>query len=515
MSILRRLKWLVAAAVTVGVIGGVAVAHSRPPQYSSTSQVLLAPSPVQSNSQTTALDSATQVSIALSDVVLGPAGQAVTPKLSTRQVADLVDVTALTGNVLEVDARGPTAAQAEALAHAMAVAEVDYQNTVSSSLSAAQMGTLKQQRADLQNQSDTVGKELAATKNRLQSESATSPLGRQDASTFAQLTSQQADLVLQIAALQNQMLSAQTGIATIIQSSSPAQRPLVWLHDVLWALAGAALSLIVVSTLALLLARRDRRLRTRDEIADATGTTVLASIRSHVPKDAAGWATLLETYQPDAVEAWAIRQVLENLDLRDLLTVGGTTSGKEGRQTERRTITVVCLSDDQRGLAVAVQLASHVASLGLDTVLRALQECHESANALQAAIASYTGRTYVRPDLRVESRRPFARNARLLVRLIVIDRLEPELPDLSDQQPTVLCLAAGSATAEELARTAVAVFGAGGRISGVIVADPDAFDRTNGHLLAPERARQAPLPTHLTGLESGQAGSGLAGRRRS
>ena len=40
---------------------------------------------------------------------------------------------------------------------------------------------------------------------------------------------------------------------------------------------------------------------------------------------------------------------------------------------------------------------------------------------------------------------------------------------------------------------------AGFRIAGVVVADPDPFDKTTGHLLPHERAQQPHLPSRATG----------------
>ncbi len=66
---------------------------------------------------------------------------------------------------------------------------------------------------------------------------------------------------------------------------------------VLGALAGLLAGVVV----ALAVGRGDRRLRERDEIADAIGVPVLASVPAGRPGDAAGWVRLLEGYEPGAV----------------------------------------------------------------------------------------------------------------------------------------------------------------------------------------------------------------------
>jgi hypothetical protein len=89
----------------------------------------------------------------------------------------------------------------------------------------------------------------------------------------------------------------------------------------------------------------------------------------------------------------------------------------------------------------------------------------------------------------------------LTVELVVVDRRNPQFVGLDRNAVTLLAVASSSATAEDLARTAVAAYEAGGRISGVIVADPDSLDRTTGRLLMQQRSEQAQLPTRMTGVE--------------
>src|SRR5262249_181040 len=58
----------------------------------------------------------------------------------------------------------------------------------------------------------------------------------------------------------------------------------------LGALAGAVIGAIIAVTMS----RRERRLRQRDDIADAIGVPVLASVPVGHPSDPAGWMRLLE-----------------------------------------------------------------------------------------------------------------------------------------------------------------------------------------------------------------------------
>lgn len=510
VAIVRRWgRWLTLAAVLGGVALTALVSVVLPPQYSSISQVLLPQAPRADSGQAAARDKETEAKIAVSDIVLGPAGQAVSPQLTTNEVFDRVTVTAATGDILQIAARGDSAAAAEALAQAVAEAEVAYQAEANSSLTGIQREELETRLEDLDHQQHVVNREIRATKRRLADADPASEQGKADASVLSQLTSQQSDLVLQANTLQDRLDAAQTGAATVIQRAAPAKRPRVVLYYLItWGL-GTLLAGALASAVAIGFGRRDRRLRARDEIADALGSTVLASVRSRVPRDAAGWSTLMETYEPEIVDAWALRQALEILDIPQLVAGTSTAGAGAARPKARRSpavITLVSLSDDQRGLAVAVQLASYVASLGVPTTLTTLHR-HDSAAAFWAACSTFPRGAEARPGLRIDSHKRPRNDSVLIVRVAVVDRRSPAPLDFAGTPVTVMSLASGTATAEDLARVAVSLFESGGRIAGVVVADPDTLDRTTGRLQPTERARQLPLPTRLTGLEPGSAGT--------
>jgi hypothetical protein len=83
-----------------------------------------------------------------------------------------------------------------------------------------------------------------------------------------------------------------------------------------------------------------------------------------------------------------------------------------------------------------------------------------------------------------------------------VDRRQPNLGDPPASAATILSVAAGTATAEELARLAVAMDDAGRRVDGIVVADPDQTDLTSGRHTMEERSRRLPLPVRLTGIPS-------------
>lgn len=512
LSILRRHRLVLALAALIGVAAGLCFVLLRPPTYASAAQVLLPPVK-QADGQTPARDVKTEIRIATSDGVLGPAGEAVTPSMSVQAMAKHVKVSAPTADVLEIVASADTPDRAEALAAAVATAEVEYATKASSSLTNTELAALQQREADLRESLATVGAEIKKAQARKVGEDPAGVQGKADAAALAQLTAQQAGLVLQIDQVKERAaVSRPDGTATIIQEASPAKRPGLVGRSIAYSLLGLVVAGVIAAIILTLLGKRDRKLRYRDEIADALGSPVIASIRSRVPRAVAGWTSLLETYAPGTVDAWALRQALHQL-VFDGSPVG-RRHGEEGDEATRppMSITVITLAEDPRGLAMGPQLAAYAASSGVRTALVAGQR-HESAAPLWAAFSQ--GKEEVRPGLLVDAHPRDGREAELTVVLAVVDRRKPELVALPESSVTILAVSSGSATAEELALTAVTADDAGRRIAGIIVADPDNLDRTTGRLLQHERSQQIALPTRLTGVPSpGPGGSNVSGLRR-
>ena len=258
-------------------------------------------------------------------------------------------------------------------------------------------------------------------------------------------------------------------------------------------LAGALLGAIG----ALGAGRRDRRLRLRDEIADAIGVPVLASLGVRHPSNPADWAKLLDTYQPTTAVAWRLHNALHYLGLPDV---------PSGRTRNACTITVLSLSSDRRALAIGPQLAVFAAAQGIRTALVIGPQQDTSVTAaLQAACAAQqparrSGNLQVgvvgldnlrsRPD------------ATLIIVVAVVNGRTPEMGDMLPTNSTALGVSAGVATAEQLARVAAAAGALGRHIDGIVVADPDSSDPTTGRIPQLGRTRRI-QPTRLTGMTMG------------
>ena len=208
----------------------------------------------------------------------------------------------------------------------------------------------------------------------------------------------------------------------------------------LGALAGTLIGVVC----ALAVGHTDRRLRRRDEIADAIGVPVLASVSTARPADAAGWARLLEDYQPSVADAWRLRNALNYLGLADPMSVGANVGGSS--------LTILSLSTDQRALALGPQLAVFAVSQGIPTALVIGPQQGASTAALRAACAT-TVSTNRSSRLRVAIASHGNHDwpdAVLTVAVAVMDGHTPQAAGTMRTNATVLGVSAGAATAEQL-----------------------------------------------------------------
>lgn len=513
LAILRRNRRALYGAAAAGAAAGVCSVLLWPPLYTSASLVLLPPAQ-DSSGQAVERVVETEIRIASSDAVLGPAGKSLEPQVSTRGMARRVKITAPTSDVLRIEANADTPARAEAMSRAVADSEVNYVTQSATSLTTAQQTSLATREKELEASLDTVNGEIEKSTARKQQLDPASAEGKAEATALANLTAQQANLVLQIDHLKDQVAGIEPKAgASIIQDASPAKRPWVVARYMVSALVGLVIALLIAAIVLALLGRRDRKLRYRDEIADAVGSAVVASVHSRVPRAVAGWTSLLADYNAGTIDAWAFRQAFRQLVFAESALGARRADQSHGKGLHPSSVTVITLSDDLQALAVGAQLASYAASAGVSTCLVAAQG-HESAAALWAACSQVRGDDEVRPGLVVDASPTRQDEADLTVVLAVLDRREPELVDLPRTAVTVLAVSAGSATAEDLASVAVTADDAGSRIDGVLVADPDNLDRTTGRLLQHERSQQVPLPTRLTGTGSAKSVRTTGVRRR-
>ena len=280
--------------------------------------------------------------------------------------------------------------------------------------------------------------------------------------------------------------------ARVLDSATNATgtRPLI--RIVITGCVGVLAGTLVGAVSLLLIRRNDQRMQTRDQIADAMGVPVLASVPVRHPKNAAGWGRLLEGYQASAAHGLQLRNALHSLRLADA-TAGGCS------------LTVLSLPSDRRARALGPQLAVFAASLGIPTALILGPQDHaNTTDDLRAACATWSTSPRSSSQLHVmgadhdESRGQS--DAMLRVVVAVIDGLTPEVTDMMRTSITVLAVTSGAATAEQLALVSARTATDGRSIAGILVADPDRADETTGRIPQLARLAQRRLPTRMTGL---------------
>ena len=496
---LRRRAHVLAVAGVLGLAAGVAYVITEPPPLTSTALVLL-PTPALADSSNS--DVETQVRIALSANALEQAGKAVNPPLPVRTVEKMVEVSAPTNQLVQIDATSTNGAEAQILSQAVADGYVNYVRDTAREVTAAALRDLTNRRGELQEQINQLQKEIVATTTRQKTVDPISPEGRKEAQLLADLRIQQANLALQLDKVEDKIAAGTPVGATasgtvVVQQATVATGPTTVLRLLIWAPLGAVVCTFLAVAMLLAAGQRDRRIRLLDDIADAIDSPVLAAVRSQPQRSVAGWSTLLETYQAGPAESWALRQVLRRLVPADRKGQSRTP----GRVDHPRSLTVVSISGDGRGLAIGPQLATFASSLGIVTRLVPMVG-HVRAPDLWAACATER-KAPAKPGLFV-GQVPEGEQVDLTIFLVVVERTHPYLGDTPATAATILSVASASATEEDLARVAVAVDDAGRRIDGIVVADPDQTDRTSGRHSMPERTRRLALPTRLTGIASAE-----------
>jgi capsular polysaccharide biosynthesis protein len=313
-----------------------------------------------------------------------------------------------------------------------------------------------------------------------------------------------------IAYVGNKKTPVQHVVAELFQPAVTAATPSRLGSTLIAGLVGLLAGALVGSVASLVIGRSDRRLRERDQIANAIGLSVVASVPVSHPSDPAGWAKLLKSYQPLAVHAWQLRTVLRYVGISDERSARPSDNGPGAAvptgDGDRVSLGVVSLSSDRGALALGPQLAVFAASQGIPTALVIGPQQDEGATAALRTACEASLSSAELPGLlqlvvfddKLVDQQP---GAALTVVVVVVDGRAPEMPAMVlNTTATVMGVSAGRVTAEQLARAAVAA-GAGGReVAGILVADPEQTDKTTGrvpHLMRPPRRR---LPNRLKGV---------------
>lgn len=274
--------------------------------------------------------------------------------------------------------------------------------------------------------------------------------------------------------------------------------PLV--HRLTFALVGLLIGLVVGCVIALARGRgrRGSRLRLRDEIANAIGIPVLASLPVSRWSSAADWGKLLSTYEPGPVYAWRLRKALQQLAVAGVHITGGRENDKGS------SVSVISLANDPGALALGPQLAVFASSLGIPTALIVAphQDPHLTATLLKACaeLKGLPGRPQLQTVVTDELEDGSYPGALFAVVVGVIDPDKPEVTGMMRTTAVVLGVTAGSVSADQLARAAVSMAADDREIAGILVGNPDPVDQTTGRI--PQVVRLTlpqVMPTRVTG----------------
>ncbi len=478
LSALRRGRLVVGCVAVLGLAGGAAHSVLMPPEPVASALVILAPISTVSSSGNTVDDTSTQIIIATSTPVLAAAGAAVSPPISATALKRDVDVKALSADVLQFQVSAPSTRLAEELANSEVASYSSYADKTGAESANGAIPALEQEASQLSKQIRILQRQINATTARLASERASSPASQRDSSLLASLGTEQEEVSLQLNNVNSQIVNTQVSSSLSDAATRVLQPatvlPVPKLDRALYPAIGTISGLFLGCLLVLLHYRRDRRLRLRDEMASALGVPVFASLECGTCKSVKDWARLLEKYRPSRTDAWSLRRLLHQLAPAD---------------TERPPqVTVVALADDGPALAVGVKLAKCAAELGMSVTLAPGD--HPSLALLRAACA-LPGATIGSPDepfiLQAEDAGPEL-SVRLTVSLVAVDEAKPEL--LPAKGASLLAVSAGFATAEALARVALAVSDTGPPLEGIVVVNPDPGDSTVGATPVGGKARQ-------------------------
>ena len=284
--------------------------------------------------------------------------------------------------------------------------------------------------------------------------------------------------------------------ARLLQPASTATGASPIMHRLTSGLIGLLAGGIIGFVVALARSRRDRRLRLRDDIANALGVPVLASVPASRPFSPQDLAKLLGGYQPGVLHAWRLRKALQHLAV-----VGVNVTGTP-RGTVTSSVAVVSIAGDQAALALGPQLAVFAASLGIPTSLViGPQEDPNVTAALRTACAEWGKER--QGDLRVavvdhgysagDAASEFA------VVVSAVNGADPKVGATMEATATVIGVSAGAVTADQLARVGISAVRSGRDVSGILVANPDPLDHTTGR--APQLAAPAArrMPSRMAG----------------
>ena len=487
-EIWRRRVLVIAVAALCG-LAGVAYGLLKPQDSTAVALILLPPSAA-SASGAPANDTHTDAVIARSTPVLAAAGTKVSPPVGVTKLRTLVTVGALSGQILQVQARAPQSGYAQQLANAVASSYVTYAGQLAATSAGPQVTALQQLSAQLTKQVDDLQTQIGTVAARIVAEPAGSSAGLQDANLLSSLQNEQSQLSQELNSVTSQIAGAQAAGSSaastirILQTAAAVPADTYGL-TVRSGIIGFAIGLLGGAVFVLVRVQRDRRLRLRDEIARAAGAPVIASIEAPGCTTPTAWRELLQS-RPRATDEWALRNILHTL-LRD--------------GDQRRAVRVISFAGDSPGLSTGPRLALHAAASGSSTALVPEDPRRLDDRSLVTLRAAFTGAEPVGQGL------PFTigpnvkgpGSPKLVVSMVVFHGESTTLA--ASNTMNLLSISPDSVTADQLAQLALVAADGGSGLDGVVVVNPDPSDNTRG-IIATDPLRLLPSEAPRDGAVS-------------
>jgi capsular polysaccharide biosynthesis protein len=475
---IRRRRLLIVLVAALCGIAGLAYGLVRPPTETAVALVLLPPATgsTSGNSGNSGNTGAagnnidTNAVIARSSPVLAAAGAKVSPPLGAQGVKNLVNVTPLSGQILQIQTQGRTGRYAVQLANAVAASYVAYIDQLEGSTTQAAVTALQHESNLLTKQINDLQNQIEAVTSRIAVEGPGSSAGQKDTELLGSLRSEQNQVSLQLNRVTGQITNDQLGNgsttnSTRILQTATAQPVSKYKFPIEAAIIGIFIGLLGSTAFVLVRLQSRGRLRLRDEIAQLAGTPVIASLDSPRCASPSEWRDLLEE-RPRAADAWALRHILNSVP-----TVGGRPQA----------IRVISFARDSQALTTGPRLALHAAGSGTPTALLPEQSPVPTGSDLEPLLAAFTGAEPVgralplTVGLDVEDAQPD-----LLITVVVFDETSTNLT--SPDAMNLLSTTPNSATDDELSRLVLSAADSGAALDGVVVVNPDPTDDTIGSM---------------------------------
>jgi capsular polysaccharide biosynthesis protein len=474
---IRRRRLLIIMVAALCGIAGFAYGIFSPPKDTAVALVLLPPSTGSNagNSGNSGNTGAagngidTNAVIAGSTPVLAGAGTKVSPPVGAQELKQVVKVSPLSGQILQIQAEGHSSRYAVQLANAVAASYVAYIGQLEGSSARATVAALQHEASlltkqinDLQGQIDTVTARIAA-------EGAGSSAGQQDTNLLGSLKGEQSQVSLQLNTVSGEITNSQlkngsTVNTTRILQTATIQPVSKYKLPIEAALIGIAIGLVGSTAFVLVRLQRRSRLRQQDEIARLAGAPVIGSLESPRCVTASEWRDLLEG-RTGATDEWALRHILHTIP------AGG------GRP---QAIRVISFANDPTALTTGPRLALLAAGSGTATALLPEDAVVPGGGSLAPLRAALTDSQPVGRSLpftmgvgRTDEVQP-----NLLVTVLVYDGTPASLT--SSDAMNLLSISPNFVTSDELAQLTLTAADRGFVLDGVVVVNPDPTDHTSG-----------------------------------